>query len=1019
MKTSTLLWLAALSTSALDASYTPTLYERVSANCGACHANAHFTTAGGYHLDNGADAHAGGVVSQTRGVDPTVMTGSDPLTALIIQKPLALGDGSTTLHGGVKLPLSNPTIQALIAWVQAGAPAADMNPPAAAAPAYYNTPAGQHTILASVRAHRRGGFRDMPDSEAGGNIHRIRFDGTSNAIIEDLNLTNLPSTDDASGPTVSLDGTKVAFARKQPGQPWQIWEINIDGTNLHQITTGSGDKLQPFYLPYSADGSPARSGEGGVGFVSNKAGFRDEYEASNTLSIYVCDAAGNSMRQLDFNPSHDVHPWMHSSGVLLFTRWEHNEHQGHNFMPIFGMCASDVAIGGTNLFGAYGEHGTSAAGNSLHEPSEVYYSGATHGAMMARGSNRDDGGGSIVGFFNPTLEGDTGTAPETNIIAAGDNDSMRPLRGDEAPLLGYTFRYPRSLMNDLFVVSRATMTGVIIETNTFNMAIETTNVYGRFELYTFEVSGSPPKMTNLRPLLAISNMNVDEVVPDLVRPTPPRIGKPVDLTMATGFFTSGDVTQRQNDGQTRGYTADQVATVRFIRALQFSQGTVNTGRRTDRGIGTQIIGEVPVASDGSFFVEVPAQVPIQFQLIGKNGRQLVTHKPWVQVAPGETMRCVGCHANHSAPPQVQTLIARESAAQQLDARLVKQFQFNKDIQPILNAKCVMCHDSAKVNGAAGRDHPLSLSGRFTPANRTEAFESLVGIGREGAYVHSQDSRNSPLIWWLTGKTGDGTAYPTPADKVAHTAMVTADELKMLQDWINTGVNFRVVDDHIPNKLSAEDVTRFHNDVWPILEANCYVCHNATGQGSGAMNFDLEIEENESPEKADRDRIEVVSSRVNFMIPEASLILRKPSPPALSGLSHVGGQFFNGPDDPQYKAIYDWIVATNAQLNAAVPPTDMVNVANYPNPFRDKTNIVYELTGNVVAKVQIEIFSLDGKMIRELSGDASPVIGWNRVEWDGKDKNGKTVGNDVYFYLLKADFADGTKKKFKGKCVKVS
>src|SRR5581483_1083538 len=162
--------------------------------------------------------------------------------------------------------------------------------------------------------------------------------------------------------------------------------------------------------------------------------------------------------------------------------------------------------------------------------------------------------------------------------------------------------------------------------------------------------------------------------------------------------------------------------------------------------------------------EVPAQVPIQFQLIGKNGQQLVTHKPWVQVAPGETMRCVGCHVSHSDPAFFQSLIARESPARQLSAQGVRQFQFNQDIQPILSAKCVQCHDSAKVGGAAGRDHPLSLTSRFTPANRTEAFESLVGIGMNGnAYVQSQNSANSKLIWWLTGKN-NGAAYPTPPDK---------------------------------------------------------------------------------------------------------------------------------------------------------------------------------------------------------------------------------------------------------------
>lgn len=995
------------------------VYESVGAACGACHSNRHFTTAGDFSMADGASTHAGGIVAQTRGIDPTTMTGGDPLTALIIQKPLQASDGSTTLHGGVKLPIGHQAIQDLIAWVQAGAPSAQMDPPAQAAPGYYNTPAGQHAILVSIRKHRRAGFRDMTASTPGGNIHRVTFNN-ANAITGNTNLTNFPATDDAASPVVSLDGTKVAFARKQPGQPWQIWEINIDGTGLRQITTGSGDKVQPFYLPYTADGTAARAGEGGVGFVSNLSGFRDEYETSATLSLYICDKDGGNLRQIDFNPSHDVHPWQHSSGVLVFSRWEHNEHQGHNFIPLFAICASDVGIGGTNLFGAYGEHGTSPAGNSLHEPSEVYYSGTGAGYMMARGSDRDDAGGSIVGFFDPKLSGDASSSPSTNVIAQGDNDRMRPMRADDSAPLGYTFRYPRSLLSDRFVVSRATMTGVSVTTNTFNNQISTTNIYGNFELYTFDMSGN--SATNMTPLLAVDGYNVDEAVPVLVRPTPRRIGKPIDLTKTTGFFTSGDIRERQNDGQPRDFSLAEVAMVRFIRALQFSQGTVNTGRRNDSGIATQIVGEMPLASDGSFFAEVPAQVPIQFQLINTNGQQITTHKPWVQVAPGETMRCVGCHANHSQAAKVQTLAARESPAHQVDTRRVEQFHFNKDIQPILNSRCVVCHDSAKVGGAAGRSKALSLTGRFTPANRTEAFESLVGVGMgSDGYVQTQNSRESELIWWLTGLRSDGSAWPTPADKVAHDKILTEEELAKIVRWINTGANFRVTDDHIPSKLQALDMDRFLGDVWPVLQANCYACHSTGGAGAGAMNFDQDIDEAESQEELDESRMEIAAARANFMVPEASYLLRKPLGEALGGLSHVGGKIFTDNRDPQYVAIYNWIAASNPALAAGVPPTDLVRVTNYPNPFRDTTYIVYGLTGNVSASVDIEIYSMNGKLIRELTGPAenNMTVGWNRVEWDGRDKNGKVVGNDVYFYMIKATFGDGTKKTFKGKCVKVN
>jgi flagellar hook assembly protein FlgD len=72
-------------------------------------------------------------------------------------------------------------------------------------------------------------------------------------------------------------------------------------------------------------------------------------------------------------------------------------------------------------------------------------------------------------------------------------------------------------------------------------------------------------------------------------------------------------------------------------------------------------------------------------------------------------------------------------------------------------------------------------------------------------------------------------------------------------------------------------------------------------------------------------------------------------------------------------------------------------------------------------VEIRIYSQTGKLIRELPGttnNGGSSIGWNRVEWNGEDKNGKVVGNDVYFIAIEAKFADGTKKTMRQKCVKI-
>ncbi len=1020
------------------------LRRMVDETCGACHNNMHVRAPGDYSLDSGALAKTPGVLATSLGIaDPTAFAAgsTDPLTALIIQKPM---DGSVMPHGGIKISSTTAVMQALIDWVNNGAPAVDMNRAAQPAVAYRaGVGAGEHEIVYSRRTYRRQGFNSLTNYMAGGDLYRMRFTHdvsttTPNPITpgQHVNLTGGVCSD-VQNPTVSLDGTMVAFACKQGGQPWQIWEIGIDGTGARAITSGPGNKIQPVYLPYLPDGTEAGDGSGGVAYLSDVVGFRDEYDQGATLALFVCDTNGNNTRQIDFNPSHGLHPTLHSSGMLIFTRWQHNEHQGHNFMPLHQMSISDYATAGTNLFGAYGEHGSlgPSGTNSLHESAEMIdpADAAQAGYMIARGSGRDDDGGSIVGPFLPKLVGSVAAPPTTNVIMRGENVNRRGEMGMMAYMSSVTFREPTSLLEDLFVVSVATLTHVTEEFNTFTMTTETTRHFGHFALQTFTLSASSQQVLTQTPLLEVAGMTVDEAVPVLVRPMPPKIGKPVDLTKFTGTFTSGNVTDRQNDNQPRGFTVDDVSVVRFIRSLQLSQGRIDTGKR--RGISTQIVGEATISSDGSFSALVPANVPMQFQLIDKNGRVLVNHKPWIHVAPGATERCVGCHATHNQAPAVQTLEARQLPSQNIEARRVTQFHFHQDIQPILNENCISCHDSANVQGASGYNpnragsQAISLVGRFTPANVTESYQTLTGISRDrsnSALVRTQNSRGSPLMHWLTGSlltATPPTPFPNPAALVDHSQMLDEDELDKIARWIDTGTNFRVVEDNTANALQALSTSTYANVIWPIMEGRgCATCHGDGGAGQNAM--DLSEGDAEDEEEAMEMRMEALAEQMNFMIPEASPLLRKPLGEALGGVSHVGGQIWTGVNDPDYLSIYQWIATSNPQLNPAAAPnvSDLTNVENYPNPFRDTTQFVYRLNGVVATKVDLEIYSVNGKLVRELSGSTmtgGATMGWNSIPWDGKDKNGKVVSNDVYFFVLKAEFGDGAKKKIRGKCVKVN
>jgi hypothetical protein len=81
-----------------------------------------------------------------------------------------------------------------------------------------------------------------------------------------------------------------------------------------------------------------------------------------------------------------------------------------------------------------------------------------------------------------------------------------------------------------------------------------------------------------------------------------------------------------------------------------------------------------------------------------------------------------------------------------------------------------------------------------------------------------------------------------------------------------------------------------------------------------------------------------------------------------------------------------------------------HAGNYPNPFQRDTRFVFSLTG-VADKVSIDIYTVAGRRIRRLEA-LGPLINYNELEWDGRDRNGDVVANGVYFWRLSAQGAEG-------------
>ena len=80
---------------------------------------------------------------------------------------------------------------------------------------------------------------------------------------------------------------------------------------------------------------------------------------------------------------------------------------------------------------------------------------------------------------------------------------------------------------------------------------------------------------------------------------------------------------------------------------------------------------------------------------------------------------------------------------------------------------------------------------------------------------------------------------------------------------------------------------------------------------------------------------------------------------------------------------------------------ILNVYNYPNPFGHETQFTFNLVGSDLPdELKIKIYTIAGRLIQELTVWRSQLrIGFNRVPWDGRDRDGDELANGVYFYKV--------------------
>ncbi len=84
--------------------------------------------------------------------------------------------------------------------------------------------------------------------------------------------------------------------------------------------------------------------------------------------------------------------------------------------------------------------------------------------------------------------------------------------------------------------------------------------------------------------------------------------------------------------------------------------------------------------------------------------------------------------------------------------------------------------------------------------------------------------------------------------------------------------------------------------------------------------------------------------------------------------------------------------------------EIQRVMNFPNPMRSATTFTYYIVNNNPADVNIKIYTVAGRLIKVI--DYAPgEIGYNSIDWDGRDNNFDELANGVYFYKISAISAE--------------
>ena len=572
---------------------------------------------------------------------------------------------------------------------------------------------------------------------------------------------------------VSYDGRQILFSWKRTmREPFAIWRINVDGTGLEKVVSGTCNNQNACWLP-----------DGGIAFTSDRKPAFAYCWTSTSPVLYRADGDGRNVTRLSANYLTDFTPSVMSDGRILFSRWEYVDRPA---IPIQSLWA--IQPDGTGLSGVFGNRVLSPA--TFMFAHDVPGRPGTYLCIMTSHNGPCNG---AVGLVDVSLGGNSQKAirnltPEVNVPPVEDGIRGNGIRGP------YTTPYP--IDGERYLVSRQGEVQL--------RRYDSQDVQTLLKSCPDGLGWYSPQPVAPRGKPAVQRANVRN---GNIGPFAEVIVQDVYIGLE-GHVKRGEVKRlaiiQEMEKDIRADTSK--------RQFGFQFPVVSCGATY---APKRVWGFADVEADGSAHFLVPANVPIYFLPLDAEGRALQRMRTFTHFMPGERQSCIGCHADRNYVSISPAQIGKSIAAQRPAARLVPPqwgsdngFSFARTVQPVLNRHCVKCH-----SGAEGTPEPELTGDRTDYFN--VAYENLArkGTGAESggdvrAYMKNF-GKNKYTSWiptfngleenilWITPKTWGSpvsllskivaSGHPDKSGKPR--VCMTDDERLRIHMWIDLNVPY--------------------------------------------------------------------------------------------------------------------------------------------------------------------------------------------------------------------------------------